>query len=223
VDHTSDLVTERPNEGALDTVSSSVTYTLSANVENLVLWGTADIVGTGNVLNNFLTGNSGHNTLSGEAGKDTLIGAAGDDTLLGSLGNDRLRGGLGNDTYQVNRGDGRDRILENDSTAGNSDTLLYGATITPLDLVLSRQVNDLRIALHGTVDHVTIQNWYTNPAAAQVETIQVGDGQVLLNTQVDQLIQAMATFSQQTGLSWDQAIDQRPQELQAILAASWQP
>jgi hypothetical protein len=35
------------------------------------------------------------------------------------------------------------------------------------------------------------------------------------------LIQAMASFSQQSGLSWDQAIDQRPQQVQAVLAASW--
>jgi len=58
--------------------------------------------------------------------------------------------------------------------------------------------------------------------AAKVETIQAGNGDVLLNTQVDQLIQAMATFSQQSGLTWDQLIDQQPQQVQAILAASWQ-
>jgi hypothetical protein len=55
-----------------------------------------------------------------------------------------------------------------------------------------------------------------------VETIQAGNGQTLLNTQVDQLIQAMASFSQQTGFTWDQAIDQNPQQVQSILAASWQ-
>jgi hypothetical protein len=44
----------------------------------------------------------------------------------------------------------------------------------------------------------------------------------LLSTQVDQLIQAMAGFTQQTGLTWDQAIDQRPQDVQTVLAASWQ-
>ncbi len=55
----------------------------------------------------------------------------------------------------------------------------------------------------------------------QLEDLQAGNGQHLINTQVDQLIQAMASFSQQSGLSWDQAIDQRPQEVQAVLAASW--
>jgi hypothetical protein len=43
-----------------------------------------------------------------------------------------------------------------------------------------------------------------------------------MNNQVDQLIQAMAAFTQQSGLSWDQAIDQRPQDVQTILAANWQ-
>jgi hypothetical protein len=31
----------------------------------------------------------------------------------------------------------------------------------------------------------------------------------------------MASFSQQSGLTWDQAIDQHPQEVQAVLAANW--
>ena len=39
--------------------------------------------------------------------------------------------------------------------------------------------------------------------------------------QVEQLIQAMASFSQQSGLSWDQAIDQRPKDVQTVLAANW--
>jgi Ca2+-binding RTX toxin-like protein len=206
VDNLGDTVTETlaGAAGGTDLVKSAVSFTLGANVENLTLTGTANIDGTGNELANILTGNSG------------------DNTLIGGAGNDTLRGGLGNDTYQVNPGDGQDKISENDNTPGNSDTLLYGATIDPLDLVLSRQVNDLRIAVHGTTDSVTIQNWYGSPTTAQVETIQAGNGQTLLNTQVDQLIQAMAAFSHKTGLTWDQAIDQKPGDVQNILAANWQ-
>ncbi|MEP6889300.1 MAG: calcium-binding protein [Nitrospirota bacterium] len=94
-------------------------------------------------------------------------------------------------------------------------------TINPLDLVISRQANDLRLTIHGSTDQMTIQNWYSG-ATNQAETIQAGNGQTLLNTQVDQLIQAMAGFTQQTGLTWDQAIDQQPTQVQTILAASWQ-
>jgi Ca2+-binding RTX toxin-like protein len=181
----------------------------------------------GNNGANVLTGTGQADTLIGNAGNDTLIGGDGNDQLNGGVGTDTLRGGLGNDTYLVNRGDGRDTISDNDSTGGNSDTLLYGATINPLDLVLSRQVNDLRIALHGTTERVTIQNWYANPTTAQVETIQAGNGDTLLNTQVQGLIDAMAGFTTTTGLSWDAASggagDPGQQaQFQGIIAANWQ-
>ena len=198
-----DTVVENANEG-VDLVVCDVSWALGANLECLTLTGTAAITGTGNSLNNTLTGNSAANL------------------LIGGAGNDTLSGGLGNDTYRVDRVEGQDRISENDGTVGNSDRLLYGATINPLDLVLSRQVNDLRIAIHGSADAVTVQNWYSAPTTAQVETIQAGNGQSLLSSQVDQLIQAMAGFAQQTGLTWDQAIDQQPQQVQTVLAASWQ-
>ncbi len=76
-----DVVTELSNQGS-DTVNASATYTLPDNIENLVLTGTGNISGTGNVLNNTLTGNSGNNTLSGGLGDDTLIGGAGNDTYV---------------------------------------------------------------------------------------------------------------------------------------------
>src|SRR5262249_22232774 len=133
VNTTSDVVTENANEGT-DTLQSSVSWTLGANLENLTLAGVTAINGTGNTLDNILIGNSANNTLTGGAGNDTFQGAQ---------GNDILNGGMGNDTYLVDRGGGSDLIQEADATAGNADRLLYGATITPLDLVISRQVNDL--------------------------------------------------------------------------------
>ena len=63
--------------------------------------------------------------------------------------------------------------------------------------------------------------WYARPRTNQIEYVQAANGQHLLNAQVNQLIQAMASFSQQTGLTWDQGIDQRPQDVQGVLAASW--
>jgi Ca2+-binding RTX toxin-like protein len=82
VDTTTDIITEVLN-GGIDTIQSSVTYTIASltNVENLTLTETA-ISGTGNVLNNIITGNSANNTLNGGSGKDTLIGGAGDDTYI---------------------------------------------------------------------------------------------------------------------------------------------
>ena len=79
VDNVGDVVTEALNNG-IDTVRSSVSYTLGANVENLTLTGTANLNGTGNDDANVLTGNGGNNTLDGGAGVDTMNGGAGDDT-----------------------------------------------------------------------------------------------------------------------------------------------
>ncbi len=82
-----DSIVEQLTEGT-DTVQSAVTWTLSANVENLTLTGSTAINGAGNALNNVLLGNSGTNVLDGGAGDDTLNGGSGADALLGGVGND---------------------------------------------------------------------------------------------------------------------------------------
>ncbi|BAS56519.1 hypothetical protein NIES2135_41680 [Leptolyngbya boryana NIES-2135] len=87
----SDTITELANQG-VDSVISSVSYTLSSHVENLTLTGSAAIDGTGNDLANILVGNAGNNRLTGGAGNDRLDGSLGADTLIG---------GLGDDTYVV--------------------------------------------------------------------------------------------------------------------------
>lgn len=72
-----DIVTETTGEGT-DTANAGFTYTLAANVENLILTGTTAINGTGNILNNVLTGNSAVNTLTGLAGDDVYFITSGD-------------------------------------------------------------------------------------------------------------------------------------------------
>jgi Ca2+-binding RTX toxin-like protein len=95
-------VTELANEG-LDTVRSSIDYTLGANVENLTLVGAA--TGAGNGLANLIAGDEAANSLTGLGGDDTLAGGDGADTLLGGDNADRLDGGSGNDEARGGRGD----------------------------------------------------------------------------------------------------------------------
>ncbi|NJM87779.1 MAG: S8 family serine peptidase [Hydrococcus sp. RU_2_2] len=109
VDRAGDRVLETSRKpGEIDTVVSTVSYALGANLERLNLGGRA-ITGIGNNVNNRLLGNNFGNRLAGAAGNDILIGAGGNDTLNGGLGNDILTGGAGNDILVG--GAGRDTLI----------------------------------------------------------------------------------------------------------------
>ena len=88
---------ENLNEG-MDTVRSTVNFSLEysgrlANVEGLYLAGAANLIGTGNSLDNALTGTDGNNALSGKLGNDTILGGLGADYIKGDEGNDSIVGG----------------------------------------------------------------------------------------------------------------------------------
>ena len=91
VDSPLDSVVESAGAG-YDIVRSTVTRSLEANVERLMLTGAAATNGTGNDLDNWLSGNAAANRLDGGDLADAMWGFGGDDTLLGGLGNDHLRG-----------------------------------------------------------------------------------------------------------------------------------
>lgn len=59
-----------------------LSYSLGAELENLVLTGSSTINATGNELANALTGNAGNNLLDGRAGADRMTGGSGNVTYL---------------------------------------------------------------------------------------------------------------------------------------------
>jgi trimeric autotransporter adhesin len=148
VDSVGDVIIENTDEG-FDGVTSTVTYTLSNNLEGLYLNGMDNINGTGNELDNSLAGNEAVNVLTGGAGNDWLGGGFGDDILIG---------GTGDDTYHYFIGSGHDQI---DNTAADNgiavDTVyLY---LTPAEVVLTRVADDLLITISAS-DSITIKNYY---------------------------------------------------------------
>ena len=80
--------------------------------------------------------------------------------------------------------------------------------------------NNLELQIIGTNDQVVIRDWYSG-VNHQIEEISAGDGYTILNSQIDQLVQAMAAFSPpasgELNLSPDLQI-----RLDSVLAANWQ-
>ncbi len=112
VDNAGDLFIEVSPSGGIDTVQSSITRNLTANVENLTLTGAAAITGYGNILNNAITGNGAANSLYGFDGNDTLDGGAGADTMFGANGNDIYVVDDAGDVFiEVSAGGGTDLVL----------------------------------------------------------------------------------------------------------------
>jgi Ca2+-binding RTX toxin-like protein len=234
VDSIGDDVTELADEG-VDTVYSLVAYTLPANVDNLVLAGNSlsprapalppgvslpilpanasapGINGTGNDLDNVLIGNARSNVLAGGAGHDTLDGGEGDD---------RLVGGKGNDSYMLASGYGKDAIIEDDGTLGNKDVALFGAGVAADQLWFRKQGNDLEVAIIGTSDRFEIRDWYKGERY-RIEQFKTSEGKVLLDSQVQNLVSAMASFSPpragETSLSAEYQA-----AIGGVIAANWQ-
>ncbi len=184
VERTADVVTEGVNAGT-DTIRTSVTLaTLAANVENLMLLGSAALNATGNALNNVLIGNSGINVLTGAAGDDSYDGAAGNDTFTDNST-------TSNDSYRWGSGSGLDTLTD---SGGALDHVDLFAGISSSQLRFAHVGNNLELSIAGnTLDKLTMNGWYAS-AANQIEEFRLSDGSVILASQVDSLIAAMATF-----------------------------
>nr|WP_280191076.1 calcium-binding protein [Delftia sp. PS-11]KAJ8743799.1 hypothetical protein H9T68_15370 [Delftia sp. PS-11] len=158
-------------------------------------------------------------TLKGSPGNDRIFGTGGDDVLRGAQGNDYLNGGAGSDTYLFARGDGADTISDYDTTPGNTDTLSFEQDVAFDQLWLRRDGQNLEVSIIGTNDKSTIENWYADPAY-RIEQFKAGDGRVLIDSQVNALVSAMAAFAPPAAGQTVLPPDYRT-ALAPVLAAGW--
>ena len=168
VDNAGDVVTELPGEGA-DTVSSSVTYALSANVENLTLTGTSAVNGTGNALDNVLTGNSGANVLTGGAGNDTYVVGTGDSVV-------------------ENANEGTD-------TVQSSITFTLGNNVENLTLTGTTAINGTGNALDNVLTGNSGTNVLTGGAGNDTYVVGTGDSVVENANAGTDTVQSSVTFT----------------------------
>lgn len=156
VDNLGDRVTETNSDpDQIDTVISSISYILGANIENLSLIGSSNTqIGVGNFLDNHVTGNSFANVLNGGYGADTLTG------------------GDGNDIYIVD--DVGDVVYESSNSAGQIDLVA-----SSISYVLGDNVENLRLL--GTGDLNATGNALNNTLFANAGN-NVLDGQGGIDT-----------------------------------------
>jgi serralysin len=171
IDHALDVISETVS--GIDTVISSLDFTLGSTLENLTLIGTARS-GTGNELNNLIIGNSAANLLYGGEGHDTLTGGAGADQLFG---------GAGNDVYDLDNAG--DRITEN--LDGGIDLVLSSATVT--SVMIGQHIEN--ISLTGTAAIGATGNAGNNEingnAAANILNGEAGDDRLNGGAGLDRL------------------------------------
>ncbi len=160
----------------------------------------------------FISGYGGDDLLTGGDGDDLIEGGDGNDILTGGPGNDELFGDHGDDVYLFNRGDGQDLVYDlNDLPDGggydpdNVDTIRFGEGVTPADILVSRDNDDLYLSIIGTEDRLTISEWFSE-AKFRVERVEFNSGTVWNVDKLMALVSGAADDVVITGTSGDDTL-----------------
>ncbi|MHB8271895.1 beta strand repeat-containing protein [Bradyrhizobium sp.] len=171
--------------GATGWVANSDTYQYLASLN-----GIDNVIGGSG--NNFITGNSDNDVISGGNGNNWLTGGSGNDTFIVGTGNNTINGGGGNNTYQFGSSFGQD-VINNNSGMTAQGEIDFASGITDEKLWFQQSGSDLLIQLLGTNDQIDVSGWFNGIAGYQVQAIHVGN--LTLDTQVAQLVLAMASYA----------------------------
>ncbi len=174
-------------------------------------WNTADIE---RFYKHKITGTDGVDNI-GEKNDHGMV-------VEGKKGNDTISGGAKEDVYVVNHGDGNDVIK---TTGGGEDTIRINASSDSLsfkkmntnDMVtLMRSLNgSASLTLAGYLD----QQKHETEKIKQIETMS--DGAILTEKKLQLLIQAIAAFETEKGISWEKAVEQNDPKTKEILSQHW--
>jgi Ca2+-binding RTX toxin-like protein len=127
-------------------------------------------------------GDRNSNTLLAGDGLVTLIGQGGDDTFINGNGDDTFIGSNGREIYNINKKSGTDTIV-NASGLDSYNTVVFGAEISPSDiivsqgengqdLILSDSANGQMLVLQGQIDLMG------DTSPSQTAEIEFADGTI---------------------------------------------
>jgi Ca2+-binding RTX toxin-like protein len=147
VNSNTDLILAISTGSNTNTVESSVSYVLPANVQNLTGTGSADLTLAGNNLNNIITANNGNDTLIG-GGSDTLVGGTGYDTFIINNASDVVQAqSTGNNTVLTSVDYVAPANVQHLIGTGSADLTLTGSDIN--NVITANSGNDTLIAGSG--------------------------------------------------------------------------
>ena len=208
--------------------------TLDGGAGNDVLVGGAgDDTLDGGADHDVLAGGGGDDSLDGGDGRDVLYGDAGDDTLDGGAGNDLLEGGRGNDTITASAGEDRVRfgygdgsdVYEGSADHAGTDTFVLDGGVEKEDVWFERLGDDLILRLHGSLDSVTFEDWYSGDGLhAHISGFEAS-GEFLDHGDVDALVTAMRPHIDDLGdgsSAYDILPGETPATVLAAIDAAWE-
>ena len=177
-----DVAVEAPGQG-VDSVISTVSYLLGANLENLSVL-SDQTYGGGNSLGNIITGGAGSQTLDGKGGDDVLTG------------------GAGADIFVMARGDGHDVITDFQNGVDSVRLDDFGLTsFSQVRGLLSQQGSDVALSLPSG-EEVVFRNHHVSDFGAQDFKLQLDTSGMTMS--FDEEFNALSLWNGQSGI-WNTA------------------
>lgn len=157
---------------------------------------------------------------------DSLTGSRFANRLEGGAGADTLSGGDGDDRYAYGLGDGDDVIVNAETAPVTADDrLVFGQGIDTDDLWFTQEGDDLLVQiLDNQRGSLRIQDWYAAGStgdSAKLDAFETSAGQVLVEANLQQLVDAMAGLPANGSDVVDSYKDQVPASVQTAISQAW--
>ncbi|MEW6438247.1 MAG: calcium-binding protein [Pseudomonadota bacterium] len=161
-------------------------------------------------------GRGSYDVLIGGSGADILRSVSADNTLIAGSGMDTLENEAANSVYMFGTESGQATIVNGSS----SNELEFGTGISDQDLWFTESGNNLNINVVGTSKQVTVSDWLLG---GNYQLSEITAGGLEIDSQVSQLVQAMASYAAANPSFNPETATQMPNDpsLQKALAAAW--